>query len=111
MPSLKTRADYPFAPLAGIDAPVFTDLLLHDMGADHADGLVDGMATSRQWKTPPLIGLRLMNTYLHDGRATTIADAIEGHNADGSEAQDSVARFHALSAAQQQTLIDYVTGL
>lgn len=111
VPSLKTRADYPYAPLAGIDAPVFTDLLLHDMGADHADGLVDGMATSRQWKTPPLIGLRLMNTYLHDGRATTIADAIEGHNADGSEAQDSVARFHALSAAQQQTLIDYVTGL
>jgi CxxC motif-containing protein (DUF1111 family) len=112
VPSLKTRADYPLAQLAGIDAPIFSDLLLHDMGATHADGLTDGTATSRQWKTPPLIGLRLMHTYLHDGRAMTIADAIEQHdNGDGSEAADSIARFHALSSAQQQTLIDYVEGL
>jgi len=111
VPSLKTRADYPYAPLAGVDAPVFTDLLLHDMGTEHGDGLADGTATSMQWKTPPLIGLRLMKSYLHDGRAKTIADAIEGHAGDGSEATDSLALFHALSAAQQQTLIDYVTGL
>jgi len=111
VPSLKTRADYPYAPLAGVDAPVFTDLLLHDMGTEHGDGLADGTATSTQWKTPPLIALRLMKSYLHDGRAKTIADAIEGHAGDGSEATDSLALFHALSAAQQQTLIDYVTGL
>lgn len=111
VPSLKTRADYPFPALAGIDAPVFTDLLLHDMGAARADGLVDGQASSRQWRTPPLIALGLMRSYMHDGRATTIADAIELHGADGSEAQETVARFHALSSKQQKKLIDYVSHL
>jgi CxxC motif-containing protein (DUF1111 family) len=111
VPSLKTRADYPLAPLAGVDAPIFTDLLLHDMGAAYADGLADGSSTSRQWKTPPLIGLRLMHTYLHDGRANNIRDAVEQHDNEGSEARDSIARFHALTPAQQQTLIDYVESL
>jgi CxxC motif-containing protein (DUF1111 family) len=38
VPSLRTRGDWPTPQLANIDAPVFTDLLLHDMGADLADG-------------------------------------------------------------------------
>ena len=111
VPTLHTRADYPLAPLADIDAPIFSDLLLHDMGPAYADGLADGSATSRQWKTPPLIALRLMHTYLHDGRANSIADAIAQHDNEGSEAHDSIARFNALTPAQQQTLIDYVDGL
>jgi CxxC motif-containing protein (DUF1111 family) len=111
VPSLKTRADYPLAPLAGIDAPIFSDLLLHDMGAARADGLADGQATSRQWRTAPLIGLGLMHSYMHDGRAASVAEAIELHGGDGSEARDSVDRFHALTPAQQQTLLDYVSSL
>jgi hypothetical protein len=35
-PSLRTRSDYPIAQLAGIAAPVFTDMLLHAMGTDLA---------------------------------------------------------------------------
>src|SRR5205085_277600 len=41
VPSLKTRADYPIAALAGIDAPVYSDLLLHDLGDALADGLAE----------------------------------------------------------------------
>ncbi|MGH7328363.1 MAG: di-heme oxidoredictase family protein, partial [Polyangiaceae bacterium] len=37
--SLKTRADYPIPQLAGIDAPVFTDMLLHDMGDTLSDSV------------------------------------------------------------------------
>jgi CxxC motif-containing protein (DUF1111 family) len=40
-PHMATRADYPIALLAGVDAPVFTDLLLHDMGTALADGAAD----------------------------------------------------------------------
>src|SRR5262249_52943988 len=76
VPSLKTRADYPLPLLAGIDAPIFTDLLLHDMGDELADGMVDGEAASRDWRTSPLIGLRFNKTFLHDGRAHSIEEAI-----------------------------------
>jgi hypothetical protein len=80
-PSLKTRADYPIKRLAGVDAPVFTDLLLHDMGDNLADGLVDEGATSRTWKTAPLIGIRHLKGLLHDGRATTV-DFLRGERRD-----------------------------
>jgi len=80
VPTLKTRASYPIAKLAGIDAPIYTDLLLHDMGAALADGLTDGGATSQQWRTAPLIGLRFAHSYLHDGRAHSVAEAIAAHD-------------------------------
>ena len=111
VPSLRTRADYPIAALAGIDAPIYTDLLLHDMGDKLADGMVDQQAGSRQWRTAPLIGLRHLRAYLHDGRALTLRDAVLGHEGPSSEANVSVGRFRALSAADQQTLLDFVKTL
>lgn len=116
VPTLKTRSDYGVADLAGIDAPVYTDFLLHDMGDDLADGLpaspaVDGEADSFEWRTAPLIGLRFNKTFLHDGRAKTVEDAIEMHRGTNSEANASIDAFDALSAADRQSLIDYVTAL
>ncbi len=113
VPAMKTRADYPIAALAGIDAPIFTDLLLHDMGKDLADGISDGEATSRDWRTPALVGLRFVKTYLHDSRATSLEDAILMHGGagSGSEAAPSVAAFQSLSAADRATLLAYVRSL
>ncbi|HTQ07818.1 MAG TPA: di-heme oxidoredictase family protein [Polyangiaceae bacterium] len=116
VPSLHTRADYPIAVLADIDAPVYTDMLLHRMSDELADGLpadpsVDGQADSFAWRTAPLIGLRFDKTYLHDGRATTIADAIARHRGTNSEANPAVDAFDALDADDQQTLIDFVLSL
>lgn len=111
VPSLKTRGDYPFKPLAGLDAPVYTDMLLHDMGTELADGMVDESATSRQWRTAPLIGLRFFQSYLHDGRAKTIRDAVIAHLGTGSEARDSASRFQQLSSAEQTALLDFVSSL
>ena len=108
VPSLRTRADYPIPELAGIDAPVYTDLLLHDMGAALADGQTDGSATSPGWRTAPLIGLRFAASYLHDGRAATVTDAVLAHD---GEAADSRTRFQALSPDDQRTLIDFVSAL
>ena len=53
----------------------YTDLLLHDMGPDLADGRPDYLATGSEWRTPPLWGIGLLQTVnghtflLHDGRA------------------------------------------
>jgi CxxC motif-containing protein (DUF1111 family) len=108
VPALRTRADYPIPQLAGIDAPIYSDLLLHDMGAALADGLTDGGATSPAWRTAPLIGLRFSASYLHDGRAATITDAVLAHD---GEAAASRTAFQALSPDDQRLLIDFVSAL
>jgi CxxC motif-containing protein (DUF1111 family) len=107
-PTLHTRADYPIPQLANIDAPIYTDLLLHDMGPALADGQTDGMSTSLQWRTAPLIGLRFATNYLHDSRAHSVEEAIMAH---GGEAAGAVQAFQALTAEDQQLLIAYVQAL
>jgi CxxC motif-containing protein (DUF1111 family) len=110
-PSLRTRADYPIADLADRDAPVFTDFLLHDLGTELADGLDEGEASSREWRTAPLIGLRFNRVLLHDGRARSIEDAVLAHDGEGSEAQASIALFRGLSSVEKATLLAYVGAL
>lgn len=113
VPSLKTRADYPVTQLAGRDAEVFTDFLLHDMGVGLADGMVgeDGTAGPREWRTAALIGLRFNSTYLHDGRASSIEGAISRHGSTGSEAAEALQWFYALPNAERQALLDFVNAL
>lgn len=110
-PSLRTRADYPIAQLADIAAPVFSDLLLHGMGTELADGVEDESARSDEWRTAPLIGLRFQRSFLHDGRALTIEDAVLMHDGPGSQASESVARFRALTDVQRTALLDFVSSL
>ena len=86
---MHTRADYPIAQLADIDAPVFTDMLLHDMGPALADGLTDEKATSSGWRTAPLIGLRFSKVFLHDGRAGNVEEAILQHGGEAQGAADA----------------------
>jgi CxxC motif-containing protein (DUF1111 family) len=113
VPALHTRSDYPIPVLADIDAPVYSDLLLHDMGHDLADGMqgADGEAGPRDWRTAPLIGLRFLHTFMHDGRATSVRAAVLAHDSAGSEAHDSITRFLALTPDQQQALVDFVGAL
>jgi CxxC motif-containing protein (DUF1111 family) len=111
VPALKTRADYPIGALAGIDAPVFTDFLLHDMGAGLADGVTDADAGPREWRTAPLIGLRFFPAFLHDGRAKTVEEALLMHRSPGSEASESVDRFLALAEADRRRLLAFVEAL
>lgn len=111
VPSLKTRVDHPIAGLRGVDAPVFTDLLLHDLGDDMSDGAIDGAAGPREWKTAPLVGLRFFKSFLHDGRAKTLREAVLAHGAAGSEAKVSVDVFQAWDASRQESLLAYVASL
>lgn len=111
VPSLRTRADYPVAALAGADAEIYSDLLLHDMGSALADGVREGSATEREWRTAPLMGLRHLRNYLHDGRAATIEEAVRLHRGEGSEANASVDAFEALAPTERATLLDFLGRL
>ena len=111
VPSMKTRADYPLAQLAGIDAPIYSDLLLHDLADAHSDGIVESEASGRDWRTAPLIGLRFNKVFMHDGFAASIEEAVRGHAGTGSEANGSVAAFEALSPADQSLLLQFVSTL
>lgn len=111
VPSLHTRADYPIEPLADIDAPIYSDLLLHDMGVGLTDWRPEGDAAPQEWRTAPLMGLRHLRSYLHDGRATTLRDAVLLHRSDGSEANDSVERFEHLPTTEQERLLEFVAAL
>jgi len=111
VPSLRTRTDYPVEQLRDKHAEIYSDVLLHDMGPSFADGLREFDASSSEWKTAPLIGLRHLRNYLHDGRAASIEEAIAMHGAAGSEAQPSVDRFLDLDADDRAELLEFVSAL
>ena len=89
----------------------YTDMLLHDMGPAASDGLREHDAGGSDWKTAPLMGLRLLRNYLHDGRARTVEEAIAMHGAEGSEAAASVALYVELPDEDRAALLRFVSAL
>ena len=87
--------------------PLYSDLLLHDMGS-LADGIAQEAAGTREMKTPPLWGLRTRTSLLHDGRAPTATMAIQAHD---GEARISRDRFNRLPPPQRQQLLDFLRTL
>ena len=97
------RIEGPRGPL-----PVYSDLLLHDMGDALADGIVMGDASGSEFRTQPLWGLAAVGPYLHDGRAETINAAILAH---GGEAEASRDAFEALSSSQRTAIETFLRSL
>ncbi len=87
--------------------PAFTDLLLHDMGPDLAD-ICLGQAQPAEFRTEPLMGLRFATTFLHDGRAATISQAIDLHGGEGLAARN---RFVRLTAFERAALLKFLGSL
>ncbi len=85
----------------------FSDFLLHDMGS-LGDGITSGAAGPTMMRTVPLWGIGVRTTFLHDGRANSVANAIAGHDGQGKAA--SLA-FGQLSPADQQTLLNFINSL
>ena len=52
-----------FPRLAGQTIRPYTDLLVHDMGKALSDGRPDGLANGREWRTPPLWGIGLTQSF------------------------------------------------
>ena len=92
----------------------YTDLLLHDMGDDLADGYRIFSAGARDWRTAPLWGLGLNmtvngnNNLLHDGRARSITEAILWH---GGEAEVSRHAFIAMAREDRRALLLFLNSL
>lgn len=111
VPALETGPNAVTA-LANRPVPLYSDLLLHDMGDELADHRPDGQASGREWRTTPLWGLRLMREFLngdafllHDGRARTIDEAIRLHGGEGLRSRDA---FVALPDGDRRALLDFV---
>ena len=92
----------------------YTDMLLHDMGPDLADGRPDFAASGTEWRTPPLWGVGLIplvnlhNRLLHDGRARGVAEAVLWHGGEGQASRDA---FVALTASERKALVRFVESL
>ena len=63
---------------------------------------------AQEWRTPPLWGVRASAPYLHDGRASTLTEAILYH---GGEALPSVKNFLRLSPAKRTAVVEFLHTL
>jgi CxxC motif-containing protein (DUF1111 family) len=98
----------PALPGKDIAVPLYSDLLLHDLGAAMDDRVVQGDAAGKEWRTTPLWGLRERGRFLHDGRATRITDAILAHD---GEAAASVKAFRQLDRDQHAALLAFLSRI
>jgi CxxC motif-containing protein (DUF1111 family) len=90
-----------------VPVPLFSDLLLHDMGS-LGDGIAQGTARPTEMRTAPLWGLRARSAFLHDGRAATVDAAIRLHDGEAARARD---RFTRLGPTQQRQLLEFLASI
>jgi CxxC motif-containing protein (DUF1111 family) len=110
-PSLRTGTST-VAALSVKEVDLYSDLALHDMGVRLADGISQGQATSREFRTAPLWGLGQRVFFLHDGRTKDVKRAIQEHGSAGSEANRVVRKFFdQLSQSQQQNVFNFLRSL
>ena len=133
--SHQTSSFHPLAELRDQTIYPYTDLLLHDMGPGLADNLGEGNASGAEWRTAPLWGLGLsacvtggvaggrgwdafgldgyeyctpQHSYLHDGRARSIDEAIRWHGGEGQASNDN---YQALPDNERNALLAFLNSL
>jgi len=96
---------------------LFSDLLVHDMGPGLADGVTQGQAGPREFRTAPLWGLGQRLFFLHDGRTSDLREAIRAHRSgsfltfNASEANAVIRNFNALKDDQKQDVLNFLRSL
>ncbi|MGB2065099.1 MAG: di-heme oxidoredictase family protein, partial [Marinomonas gallaica] len=109
-----TTGSSEFTALSHRDFYPFTDMLLHDLGPELANGFPVLNASTQEWRTAPLWGIGLSesvsgrNGFLHDGRARTIEEAILWH---GGEAEASKNAYKSLNAKQRALFVRFLESL
>ncbi|MEE2640712.1 MAG: di-heme oxidoredictase family protein [Planctomycetota bacterium] len=112
--SWTTSRFHPLAELRNQRIQPYTDLLLHDLGPDLADNLGEGNASGSEWRTAPLWSIGLTNdvtgreSYLHDGRARNLAEAILWH---GGEAKAAREVFRRMSRENRKALLVFLKSI
>ena len=90
---------------------LFSDLLVHDMGDGLADGVSQGEAGPREFRTAPLWGLGQRIFFLHDGRTSDLERAIREHSSNGSEANGVINSFNNLGERTKQDILNFLRSL
>jgi CxxC motif-containing protein (DUF1111 family) len=105
-----TSGPSPISALANQTYQPFSDFLVHDMGTlgDSIPG--NGDVGLLEMRTAPLWGLHFVDptNLLHDGRATSIQDAILRHDGQGAAARNA---FVALPPGHQKNLLAFLSQL
>ena len=96
---------------------LYSDLLVHDMGIGLADGVSQGRAGPREFRSAPLWGLGKRVFFLHDGRTSNLIEAIEAHQSGNvffgtaSEANLVISLYNVLLEGQKQDLLNFLRSL
>jgi CxxC motif-containing protein (DUF1111 family) len=101
----------PSAALSNQTANLWSDLLVHHMGRDLADGITQGSAGPDEFRTAPLWGVGQRVFFLHDGRTNNLVEAIEAHKSKDSEATKVIDHFNKLKPREQQDIINFLRSL
>ena len=138
-PSLTNGASI-FTGMSNVTYNPYSDFALHHMGANLADGILQGSAGPDEFRTAPLWGVGQRLYFLHDGRTSDLLQAIQAHSSPGSEcvssqstlrfqananpfqsstqgftcgseANEVVENFNALGKSQQQDILNFLRSL
>jgi CxxC motif-containing protein (DUF1111 family) len=109
-PSMQT-GNAAVAALRNKPVNLYSDLVTHDMGVGLADGVSQGQAGPREFRTAPLWGLGQRLFFLHDGRTSDLLAAIRAHRSMFSEANSVIDNFNNLTENQKQDLLNFLRSL
>jgi cytochrome c peroxidase len=88
--------------------PLFGDLKRHNMGPGLAESIDEQGFGAAVWMTAELWGVGSTAPYLHDGRASTLTEAILAHDGDAAASR---AAFRSLSTPDKADLIAFLNNL
>jgi CxxC motif-containing protein (DUF1111 family) len=101
----------PSGALSNQPVNLWSDLLVHHMGKDLADGITQGSAGPDEFRTAPLWGLGQRIFFMHDGRTTDLLQAIDAHKGRDSEANRVIDQWHRLRRESQQDVVNFLRAL
>jgi CxxC motif-containing protein (DUF1111 family) len=130
-PQMMTAAAVESDSLENKPVNLYSDLLVHHMGSQLADGITQGVAQGDMFRTTPLWGVGQRIFFLHDGRTNDLLEAIQEHASSNrgqgqdqgqgqgqgqssypaSEANAVIDRFNALSRGDKQAILDFLRSL
>jgi mono/diheme cytochrome c family protein len=124
-PQMMTAAVMNSAALQNKPVNLYSDLLIHHMGANLADNIIQGRAGPDMFRTTPLWGVGQRMFFLHDGRTSDLLEAIEAHASPAtpasrdlrtpafgpSEANKPIEAFNNGSKADRQAILDFLGSL
>jgi CxxC motif-containing protein (DUF1111 family) len=117
VPQMQTAPVMNSAVLQNRPVNLYSDLLVHHMGAGLADNIIQGAAGPDEFRTVPLWGVGQRLFFLHDGRTSDLLQAIQQHYSSASssylpsEANAVVIQFRQLSKTDQQAVLDFLRSL